>query len=228
MEIILEKGLFIAFIGQDGCGKSTIIQDIEENFKQKISLKKFYMGSGDGYTSIIKRLLIRTTEIDNPHPLIVIAKEILLLLFYMEIAKNYFNIIKESRIVSLRGGLVIFDRYPQIQFEGIYDGPKIRSRMADCNSILVKIFLPLCAVMEEKWINAAIKTTPDIVFKLVLPVKESLKRKPNHDIDKLNIKHIITEQLLFNTSEIISIDATQQYSDVLLEVENHLSRLLIA
>ncbi len=51
-----KKGFSVAFIGQDGAGKSTVSDLICSWLNWKIEAKKFYLGSGDHYNSPLKKV----------------------------------------------------------------------------------------------------------------------------------------------------------------------------
>ena len=72
---------------------------------------------------------------------------------------------------------------------------------------------------EERAISKAQKYQPDIVFKLLLPAEESIRRKPDHTIEEVRPKAEITQKLIFEHSVVYDIDATQPYDDEILEIK---------
>ena len=50
------KGVLIAFLGQDGAGKSTVTAEVNKWLRWKLDVRKYYMGSGDHYQSWQKKL----------------------------------------------------------------------------------------------------------------------------------------------------------------------------
>ena len=56
-KVSLQGGLIVAFIGVDGAGKSTISNEIAKWIGRKIECKRFYMGTGDGKTTLFASAL---------------------------------------------------------------------------------------------------------------------------------------------------------------------------
>ena len=55
---------------------------------------------------------------------------------YVSLSKNVYKTIKKANKYANKGGIAIFDRYPQIVFPGINDGPKIRNNYIPKSIIL--------------------------------------------------------------------------------------------
>lgn len=219
MSVELPRGVRIAIVGQDGAGKSTLVNGLADSLvRRKFRVKKYYMGSGDGYDSVLKSILSNLRTIKVNAALSRSMRDIILLLFYTEVAVGYLLKTKKARRYSRLGYVVIFDRYPQRQFKGIYDGPKIDSRMPHC-SVPARIFRPLFAMLEDYLVGSAANSAPDIVVKLTLPVHVSIKRKPSHKIEDVLRKSEITGDLRFDGALVLDVDASQEFSEVLREVE---------
>jgi hypothetical protein len=131
-------------------------------------------------------------------------------------AKYKFSVLKRSNKYMKNGGIVLFDRFPQTQFTGIFDGPNITSLSGDYKSMLAIRFF---AYKEERLFKKFNIFNPNIVFKLLLPAEISVSRKPDHDFNMIQKKCSITEQLEFNNSIVYKIDATQDYDSEILEVK---------
>jgi len=233
---INNKGFSICFIGSDGAGKSTVMNDINKWFLWKIDSKKFYLGSGEQYKSTFKYaekfykkfLYKRNNNIKkeekkeqsktkNSHNTSKKEKVKAIIFSYelLRISKYKLRTIKKIKKYINNGGIAILDRIPQNQYEGIYDGPKINEKYGDIDSKIIKFL----SIKEKKYLNKAIKYEPSVIFKLLLPPEESLKRKPEHNLKDIKIKSKITENLSFKASSIYKIDAMQQYEKELLEVK---------
>lgn len=213
------KGLIIAFIGQDGSGKSTITADLETWLRWKMEAKRFYLGSGDHFMPWEKRVQIKLRG--KKTFLTRIIQSWLPLSIHMKLSKNVLKTILRARHYANNGGIAFFDRYPQIIVPGINDGPKIRERYAKRvhNSFLKSIIL-LCAQIEEKNLKKATMLSPDIVVKLLLPPEESIRRKPQENIEDVKRKHQIIKMLTFDGSQTFTIDATEEYKKELLEIKS--------
>lgn len=239
-----EKGLSVCFIGADGSGKSTVSQEIMRWLNWKVEAKRFYLGSGDHYNSIAKRLLKKFSSkkaqatkdaLHQPKPdadrshkdavkkekiglkrrLMRYGHKILSSIYLKQIAVRSYRELKRAQKYVKKGAIALYDRFPQNQFEGMYDGPKIAVRANGRKGILVSIL----AHSEERAIRKAQKYQPTLMFKLLLPAEESVRRKPDHTMEEVAPKAAITAQLVFEKSHVFDIDATQPYELELLEIK---------
>lgn len=233
-------GMSVCFIGADGSGKSTVSIDIKKWLNWKIEAERFYLGSGDHYNGIVKRLLakgksrgasasVKTASVepsDKPKAkkklslkgrILRFGFNILQCIYLRQIAERSLKELKRARKYVKKGGIALFDRFPQNQFEGMYDGPKIRSRYPDGG-----IFVRSQARREERAIRKAQSYQPTLLFKLLLPPEESVRRKPDHTIEEVAPKAEITAKLAFDNSEVVDIDATQPYDGELLEIKRRI------
>lgn len=135
---------------------------------------------------------------------------------HMRFAYHSLKIVEEAEDYKKNGGIAIFDRYPQMQFEGIYDGPKIPVKF---RNYLDRDIFRYMARRESEVLKKATHHAPSIVFRLVVPPEVSLQRKPDHDYENVRRKAEITEKLVFSQSEDHVIDATKAYDKELLEVK---------
>lgn len=210
-------GLTIAFLGQDGAGKSTVTADIEEWLRWKLDATKFYLGSGEHFKPWEKKL---QAKMKNTTVYIKPIRAFLLLRTYIKLSKSVYNTIRRANLYSSKGGVALFDRYPQILYSGINDGPKVKSVFSDrVNNRLLKFVVEYFSRKEEKNLSKAVEYNPDIVIKLLLPPEESLKRKPEEDPIMVMRKHEIVKSIDFKFSKVYEIDATQKYEDELLQIK---------
>jgi thymidylate kinase len=217
----------IAFLGQDGAGKSTVTTDLEKWLRWKMEARRFYLGSGEHYMSWEKRMLIKLSG--KRSFFIRKIKTCLQLMKYIRISKNVLKTILRARRYADNGGIALFDRYPQTIVYGINDGPKIRELYAKSvhNSFLKSLVL-LCAQIEEKNLKKAAMLSPNMVIKLFLPPEESIRRKPHENMEVIKRKHQIIKMLMFDGSETHTIDATKEYDKELLEIKSVIWAHLIA
>ena len=212
-----KNGLTVAFLGQDGAGKTTVTRDIIKWWNWKLDVRYIYLGSGDNYTSIKKKLL---RKIPSSGPLKYL-RSYLSLSDSKDRGKRAYKNVKMAEKYASKGGLVIYDRYPQMEYEGICDGPKIRKRLQSnsSNQVFYKLFSPL-ANKEEKYIRKIVSYHPDIVFKLILSPEESMRRKPHENYEDVKVKHEIIKSLSFENSEVYTIDATMPYEEELVLIKS--------
>lgn len=232
----------ICFLGQDGSGKSTLSKDVEKWLRWKIDAHRFYMGSGEHYKSVTRWLFSKVVSIrkqggvkekvvsqksdsivDNNSKAKkgTFVSDMLAILFSYDmknIAKRAYKEVRRANKYSQTGAISLFDRFPQNQFFGIYDGPKIRP--VYLNKGYNSYFVKRMAQIEERYINLIQNYQPSIVFKLMLSPEESMRRKPFENYEQVCQKFEITDKLVFSKSEVHRIDATQEYEKELLLVKN--------
>lgn len=236
------RGLSVCFIGADGCGKSTVSQEIVKWLSWKVEAKRFYLGSGDHHHSLLKDVLgkamkraksssAKVTEEKSTHgtekmPVKKISfKRRILRLGYTILGSTYckniavqaYREIKKASRYTKQGAVALLDRFPQNQFPGLYDGHKVAIRyLRDGKGGL---YQRLMAWREERAIEKAQRYQPDLLFKLHLPPEESVRRKPDHTLEEVAAKAAITPKLVFANSKVFDIDATQPYEEELLQIK---------
>lgn len=208
------NGFIIAFVGQDGAGKTTISNIMLEKLKKSNNATSMYLGSGENYSSIIKTIYKKLEKRNSDSSF----TDIFGMLFYMQVARNCAKKAQLSKKIAEKGSIVFWDRCPQIQYKGINDGPKIESKFGESNYFITKLIYPYCKKREMSYLVNAVKVHPDIVVKLHLPVEESMRRKPDNDINKIRKKHMIVENLQFPQSKVIDIDATQNLGEEISQI----------
>lgn len=222
----------IAVIGSDGSGKSTVTTDLEKWFSKKLDCRRYYLGSGDHYNPIYKqglRTIVRwfgRSRSSNEQQAVNTGKSQLkktpdrvlkkglkkgychLNAFYLyRISVHSLKQLKKSNDFSKNGGISLFDRFPQNQFMGINDGPKIRKAYGTINSPIINCLMQ----MEEKNIGRCVKMSPGLVIKLIVSPEIAVTRKPDHSILELERKADIIHTLSFRDAVIYNVDASQQY-----------------
>lgn len=210
------KGLTVSFLGQDGAGKTTVTNDILKWLSWKLDSKYFYLGSGENYSSIGKKLLniLPRGGVFRPFRAVIALSDT------VKQSKRINRLLKQGERLSSEGSIVIFDRFPQAQYAGINDGPKIRTEfLPHTNGFLKPICISL-AEKEEKRIAKAASHSPNLVFKLILSPEESIRRKPKENYEAVMRKHEIIKSLQFKDSIVCVIDATMPYEKELVLIKN--------
>jgi thymidylate kinase len=192
---IKPKGVVIAVIGADGSGKSTIVGELEKWLSWKIDTKKMYLGQKKSF--FFRLLRIASINLRN-----VLS------------ARNKYKKVLLAYKIRKRGGVVVTDRYPQNQFRGINDGPLVD--ISQKSGFLEKI----CFQYEDKIFNL-IKNNyyPDVVIKLSVSPDVALKRKDNKNPEIVKEKVSVVENLIFEKSRVLKIDASKDIESVLLEIK---------
>lgn len=210
-------GCMIAFVGQDGAGKTRVTSDIAGWMRKKLEVRRFYLGSGENYYSIQRDLLKILPKSKAFKPL----RGILALSDQLHIAKRCVKQLKRAQIYAVQGGIALFDRYPQTQFPGISDGPKIRENLLPkAENKLIKAITLRYAKREEKALKKAVRIQPDLVIKLMLTTEESLRRKPREKAENVQKKHEIVKQLAFPKSRVVVVDVMKEYNKEIVEIKN--------
>ena len=214
----LPKGAMIAFLGQDGSGKSTVTTEIEKWLSWKLEVERFYLGSGEEYYNPWRRRLIKRFNKNDSF----ISKVLRPWLYFSDLlaASRYvLRTVKAAKRYSARGGIALLDRFPQVQYPGINDGPKIRVELFERVPSAFRWVAELYARQEEHNIEKATQLVPDIVIKLMLSPEESLRRKPFENKEMVEKKHEIIKSLSYSGSRVVTIDAEQDYSNEILQIK---------
>ena len=238
------RHLSICLLGQDGSGKSTVTLELCKWLNWKVEAHRFYLGSGEHYKSLTKWLSSKlskskknghrsqTKEEHSQHKEIKQAKglksfigAILVSWNYIGIARRAYKEVRRAERYMKKGGIPLYDRFPQAQFEGIYDGPKInhycQQRGIDYGIVR------WMAQKEQHYIKKIQCFQPNIVFKLMLSPEESIRRKPFENLESVTKKHEITQQLQFPNSDVYTVDATQDYQQEIIFIKNQIWNAII-
>ena len=135
-------------------------------------------------------------------------------------AKEAGRTVRKANKYKMKGGVALFDRYPQTVYPGINDGPKIREVLVDKLPRVLRPFGLLMARWEERIISKAASNSPDIVIKLMLPPEESIRRKPFENYEMVKRKHEIIKAITFEEATVYEVDATQNYQEELVAIKN--------
>lgn len=221
-----EHGISIAFLGQDGSGKSTVTTDIRKWLSWKLDTRRFYLGSGDEYYNPWQKKLLK--RIKNKKNIFLKLLKIWLPFSYQLASAKYVNrTIKNANSYTLKGGIALFDRYPQIEYPGINDGPKIRTMLLPRVPRGLKWLAVLYVKREEAILSRAVSCSPNLIFKLILSPEESKRRRPDDNIDIIRRKHNIVKSLMFSSSVVREIDAEQPYEKEILLIKNEIWQHLL-
>ena len=206
MSPVSDRGLKVAFLGQDGAGKTTVTGDVLAWLGGKAEY--VYLGSGENYSSWRKTLQEKLPK----WGIFKVFRAWLQLSKYKMLSRDVLDKVRLGEKISEKGGVVIYDRYPQTQFPGICDGPKVRLMLEKLPKWSRWLFRGY-ARKEEKNLSLASGYCPDIVFKLLLSPEESVRRKPENKLESMKRKRSVIESLKFEGSEVITVDAEMPYEE---------------
>lgn len=217
-------GLSIAFLGVDGSGKSTVTAEIEKWLSWKFEVSKMSLGIGrqkntTGYKrkKKLKALLKGSSGKPKASPKSKDCPEeqsYKLRKRILKYARAVRKDIVRMKSYTLNGGIMILDRYPQTQYFGISDGPKILSRYEKMSQ------------KERKLLEIVKDIQPDVVFKLDVPVEVSKARRPNDDEEILKKKYAILKDVAYPEAKTFTIDGTVPLEEELLTIKRIIWELL--
>lgn len=216
---ISQKGISVVFIGQDGSGKSVVSEKIHKWLSWKIDNRLIYLGFGEQFESWERTLQYKLCK--NNDPISRAFRGWLPFKLFAKRARRTKNTLKNANKYIKKGGIAIIDRFPQIQYAGINDGPKIRQiLLPKVNNPFLRKIASLYSLSEERDLKKAISFAPDIVFRLQITVDETMHRKPHENKENVIKKHEIVETMNFPHSKIYEIDAAQDFESEIVEIKN--------
>jgi hypothetical protein len=113
------------------------------------------------------------------------------------------------------GMVVLSDRFPQSQFPGWNDGPRL-TQWVDSGSWVVRQ-----AARRERAAFAAVELSPpDLVIKLNITPEAALSRKPETPVDQVRRGVDLLRRLRFpDTTRVVDLNAESPLEEVLLQAK---------
>ena len=223
-------GKLISLIGVDGAGKTTLATFFAKWMSWKIDCRYIYLGTGDGKSSLLNRLKKKAlkgkkpaatdsssspSESKAPMSFKKKIRRTMANIIYLSNSKYKYKSIRKINKLVNSGTIVITDRYPQLDYAGIYDGLTIQEIPG--NDLLARYNRHL-AGKERKLFETMSRFNPDIIIKLVIPVEVSNQRKPctPKELEMVKRKVAITETLHYKGSQEYIVDSSND-----IEVTKH-------
>ena len=208
-------GHVVAIVGCDGAGKSTTVSSIAREFGKKIDVAVFYLGSGKGNSSLLRKPMKLVAERIGGRGIgHKVAKEynegkgITLKSRLYSAAKVLWSVTlaqekKRKRLLMVKarnsGLLVLTDRYPQSRHPGASDGPLL-SRYRDNDSGVLKHI----ADWEQGVYESFSRNMPDLAIILTAPTETAIARKPEMSAEEIeNKKSIVLSSVISEKTVII-------------------------
>lgn len=221
-------GVVVAFIGSDGSGKSTLTAEIRKWLRYKLDVHGYYMGSGDGSPRLLDRLRhklkAKSKKAKAPKPEGAARRpkqhaflDRLVALHQLPAVGAKRRDLTAARRLAAGGSMVVLDRFPQSEVNGIYDGPRLQEGRS----------FTWAARAEKKGYDRLAALKPDLLIKLVVSPEVAHARKPDHSLATIARKCNLTRDLRFDGIEVVAIDADQPFDKVLLEAKRAVWRRIL-
>jgi len=136
-KLMINGGLMVSFVGGDGAGKTTAVEEIYASLSGEFETKKIHMGKPPwSWTTIVVRGILKIGTALGLYPFLKAPIHYTHDPKFIEFpgypwmirevctARDRYLIYKRSRRFASNGGLVICDRYPLPQIK-LMDGPQI-------------------------------------------------------------------------------------------------------
>jgi hypothetical protein len=221
-------GVVIAVIGSDGAGKSSVTQMLHSWLAGKVDVLPVYFGSGQGQSSILRwpmKVVLRLSRARTTSPRldpeqrrtrdIGLARS----LWALALAREKRSKLRMAVRARERGFIVVCDRYPQTQADGVNDGPLLWT-WRESPSRLKRAL----ARWEDRIYKLAETVPPDIVVRLLITSETAAARRPGDDPRELAFRTELVRNLRFDGASrgVIDIDAEDDLAAVMLEVKRRL------
>lgn len=214
----------ITVIGIDGSGKSSIVRAVSTALRWKLDVATVYLGSGVGSKSIALKAVSSISKSRQKRDIPLSSKsrrsvyrDFIKSLVFLFIARDKYRKMRSIARYNRKGILVITDRYPQVQNEGMNDGPKIQYNIRR-SSIIFRAL----GNYEKKLYTKMVTKYPDIVVRLDVPVSVAFERKKEETIGQLNDKQSGIQSLDFPNSKVIELDSSGDIQRTMKELNRRL------
>jgi thymidylate kinase len=234
----IPQGFIVAFMGCDGSGKSTVTQEVKRWLSWKLDVLPVYFGSGDGPASLLrwplkflnsfrrgrvrgsKGVLSASTRSQvlgqrDPGQPIRSLRELRNAWWALALASEKRRRLARAQRARENGMIVICDRYPQSQFVGFNDGPRL-SHWLEHRSRVLRAF----ARWEGTAYGVAQHQPPDLVVKLHVSPEIAAGRKPAMSLESLERRAQAIRHIDFPPrTRVLEVDADQPLAEVLRQTK---------
>ena len=226
-----QGGLTVAFLGADGAGKSTISTLIAEWLSREVAVVQTYGGSGKGSASPVRLLMQRAGAVrrgirgpasarvsrssHNPGSASGAPPSAARVIWLLALLRERRGRARAARRAKGLGMIVISDRFPQSQFPGGNDGPRLAPWLEN-GPWLVRA----AARRERGTFRLVDLSPPDLVVKLNVTPEIALQRKPETPGEQVRQGIEVIRGLRFPpTTRVVDLDGERPLDQVLLEAK---------
>lgn len=232
-----DGGFLLAIIGPDGAGKSTVKDALVAWLDDLFAVESLYLGRGEWVSraqqlaaEVKWAILERTTSRARPEPTgpadddgrrdphappkerrvrwVRDASAVAL-------AERKRRALRRSERLRRRGWLLVTDRFPH-PTEKLCDGPAIVLSAGD------PVARRVLSTAERHYFRGFAGTRPDLLVRLLLPVEESVRRKPDHRAEDVRAKLAAARRARFDARASIDVAADAPLEDVLRTIKSAL------
>lgn len=228
-----QGGLTVAFLGADGAGKSTVTGAIADWLAQEIAVVTTYGGSGKGSASLPRRAMQTVASLwrrGRPRRAVppggatrrgaatdqlTVRPSLARLAWILSLTRERLRRARTARRAKGLGMVVLSDRFPQSQFPGWNDGPRL-TEWIEAGPWLVR----QAARRERAAFAAVALAPPDLVVKLHVAPEVALARKPETPDDQVRRGVDLLRRLQFPAAtRVVDLDAESPLAEVLLRAK---------
>jgi thymidylate kinase len=222
--VLPKKSIYVAFVGPDGSGKSTVIKTMKKEWSKKMDIRSVYFGNGDGHKNIMQSALLLLKSF-KPKTSNLTQKKTsgsgqekgyASVLWALSCAIQKYRQSRLAAKLRRKNCVVLADRYPQIQQDNINDGLLLNDSKNSTN--IIKRY---ATRIERFLFEITINIKPDIIIRLLPSVEIARQRKPDDmPLERLIEKHKLIQEIRFDSGiDIYEIDADQSLDKVLSQVK---------
>ncbi|WP_260927575.1 hypothetical protein [Novosphingobium sp. 9] len=212
----------VALIGCDGSGKSTLARDLVTLLDRRAPTRSVYLGLGTGdlgrrigempvIGAFAERFLTGKAKKahDNPEKRLPGLGTAMAMFGLSLVRRRRFQ---QALALRRQGVTVITDRYPQAEVPGSFDGPGLSWLRRGTPAV------ERLAQRERQLYRDMAAYRPSVVIRLNVDVDTAIARKADHERALLEKKIAVVPTLRFAGAQIVDVDATRPYGEVLESV----------
>lgn len=216
------QGLVVALIGSDGSGKSSVSRWLADELAGQFDTRFLYFGTGDGPGSALIKSMNwlknhsrygkpagqqdTTDGAEKPRePSKTRTPDMVRLAWAATAMFERIKKMREVEIAVRKGAVVITDRYPQAEFWGIHDGPRLGYLLETRQRGL----LHRIAQWEHSAYEKMAHRKPDLILLLDVAPEIAHSRRSEETLDELTRRISVARALTFQGARRLVLDSSE-------------------